>query len=591
MAWTAEDIVRRASEFTMDREEEVVFQLDADLSDVSDEELESLAQQAVEMFDALYERSDEEALTDEDVESMQSLADALDTIRAEQQSRADAQAQARERADALAARVRTENEDDDAAGEGTEAVSDDAADASAAEVVEEAEAIVESAPEPVTASTVRVRGVARRRPEPDAASEEPRVILAAAADVPGFAAGQELSLLDVGQAFATRNRGMSRDTFRSAHQAGKRLRQQYSLASIRKPFPPELVASGHNDGEVLDRAADVKRLPGGSLTASGGWCAPSEVLYDLFEVESTDGLISVPEIQVTRGGIRHTPGPDFSSIFDGTGYFTFTEEEDVAGDYDGYGDGEKPFMKVDCPEFVDDRLNVAGVNITAGILQDTAYPETIERFLRGALVAHEHKMAERIIGAMVAQSTVVTMPADPVGALAPTLQAIEVQIEDYRQRHRLARATSLEVILPYWVRGAIRSDLSRRLGVEMTNVSDTVIGAHFTERGASVQFVYNFDDLDGAAASRTSWPNEVKALIYAAGTFVRGTSDVITLDAVYDSALFRVNDYTALFTEEGWLVAKRGHDSRVVTIPICADGHTSGGVAVDCDGSQGNGIG
>jgi hypothetical protein len=46
--------------------------------------------------------------------------------------------------------------------------------------------------------------------------------------------------------------------------------------------------------------------------------------------------------------------------------------------------------------------------------------------------------------------------------------------------------------------------------------------------------------------------------------------DVISLDAIFDSALLYQNDFTALFTEEGWLLAKRGHDSREVTVPICA---------------------
>lgn len=580
--WTAQDIALRATLFSQSPtgDDERTFEMPEDLAALDDGTLAELGVDAVSMFEEIYEAGEDQDLTDDQVEALETLAWYITTIRAEEGRRAEARQAARQKADELAAQV-AEAPAEDAP------VDEAAVEEPAAEAVEEP--VDEPQPEPVTASTVRVRGVPRSQPAPDPQLEpvRPTAVIAAAADVPGHSAGQTITTLDIGRALTTRARGMNRAHFEQAYKSGRRMRQQYSLASIRKAFPAELVASSDTADAVLAAAVDESRLPGGSLVASGGWCAPSETLYDLFEVETTDGLISVPEIQVTRGGIRHTPGPDFSSIFDGSGYFTFSEDEDTAGDYDGYGGGEKPLMKVDCPEFVDDRLNVAGVQITAGILQESAYPETVERFVRGALVAHEHKMAERVIGAMVAQSTVVTMPADPVGALAPTLQAIEVQIEDYRQRHRLARATSLEVILPYWVRGAIRSDLSRRLGVEMTNVTDAVIGAHLTARGANVQFVYNFDDMTGSAASRTAWPTQVKALIYAAGTFVKGVSDVITLDAVYDSALFRVNDYTALFSEEGWLVAKRGHDSRIVTIPICADGHTAGGVAVDCDGSQG----
>ncbi len=108
----------------------------------------------------------------------------------------------------------------------------------------------------------------------------------------------------------------------------------------------------------------------------------------------------------------------------------------------------------------------------------------------------------------------------------------------------------------------------------------------FNDRGVAPQFIYNFDDLTGAAGTVTSWPATVRFVLYAAGTWVRGTSDIITLDTIYDSVLLGKNDFTALFTEEGLLVAKRGHDSRVVSVPICTDGATHGGVSIACDGSQ-----
>lgn len=575
--WTAEMIARRAAAFDRDEQgDEVVFEMPEDLSALSDDDLAGIVDTAVAAFDGLYD-AEGDGPSDEDVEQMQTLADALDVIRGEQAERAEARQSARQRADELAARVQPAEEvDEPAAGDGDVEV----------EMAEQDEQVEPAAePEPVTAG-VRVRGVRRPQPDPQPEPQRASAVIAAAADVPGYSSGQQITTLDVGRAFAARTRGTSREAYKRAFEGGKRVRSQHQLATIRKHFPDELVASSEHAEAAMSAAVDERRLPGGSLVASGGWCAPSETIYDLFEAESRDGIFSLPEIQVARGGIRHTPGPDFSSIFGHDGYFNVSEAEAEDGDYDGYG-GDKPLFKVDCPEFTDDRLNLAGVFLTAGILQDTAYPETIDRFVRGTLVAHEHKMAERVLGAIAAGSTVVTMPADPVGATAPILQAVEVQIEDYRTRHRLARAVSLEVVLPYWARGAIRADLSRRLGVELTNVTDAAIGEHFAVRGANVQFVYNWDDLTGDSANRTSWPTSVKALIYAAGTWVRGSSDVITLDAVYDSALFKANEYTAIFSEEGWLVAKRGHDSRVVTIPICADGHTAGGVPVDCDGTEG----
>ena len=59
---------------------------------------------------------------------------------------------------------------------------------------------------------------------------------------------------------------------------------------------------------------------------------------------------------------------------------------------------------------------------------------------------------------------------------------------------------------------------------------------------------------------------------------------MITLDTIYDSVLLAQNDFNALFTEEGWMVVKMCQDSRVVTVPVCADGATAAGVTISCLG-------
>src|SRR5690606_6834739 len=53
----------------------------------------------------------------------------------------------------------------------------------------------------------------------------------------------------------------------------------------------------------------------GSLTAAGGWCAPSEQLYDFCAVPLATDLVVVPEVNIsTRGGIRWPNEPDLSGI-------------------------------------------------------------------------------------------------------------------------------------------------------------------------------------------------------------------------------------------------------------------------------------
>ena len=166
----------------------------------------------------------------------------------------------------------------------------------------------------------------------------------------------------------------------------------------------------------------------------------------------------------------------------------------------------------------------------------------------------------------------------------PVLESFEKQLEHMKYTHRLGRGTTVEAIFPYWVRGVFRSDLARRLGVDLINVPNARLDQHLRELGANVQFVYNWQDITGEPADFTAWPSTVKFLMYPAGTWIMGQSDILTLDTLYDSTLLGQNDYTALFTEEGWVVVKMSHDSRVVEVPLCADGATAAGVDFDCAG-------
>lgn len=575
-----------------------------DLSELSNEDLSALTAQATEAFTALREGE----ISDETLEQMEALAGGIEALAAETATREAAAADRRAKADELAARVTPEAEADceECAEDSAEVAVEDGDDADEADEAEDkvvAEVDAETGEvtdkEAVAASAVKrksvrvnLSGLRSRQGQtpsrPVTKASQMSDIVTAAPDLPGYSNGQGMDFLDLGKAVDRRLTGFNTSQYARAAEANRHMRQQFGVAVIRKPIPDELMIKSDDPGHVdsvIQHAMDEKRLPGGSLVASGGWCAPSETVYDLCELESRDGLISVPEIGIARGGIRWTTGPDFAEIYSSTG-FCYTEADDIAGDYDGAGGGSKPCFKVDCPDFTEKRLGLCGTCIQAGLLQSRGYPEVIARTIRGSLVAHEHRVAAAVISDLVAGSTAVSLPANQVGAIAPILTAIELQVEHMKYLHRMARGTSMEAVFPFWVRGAIRADLSRRLGVELLSVTDAQINGWFTSRGINPQFVYNWQDFAGAPSTAVSYPTSVQFLLYPAGTWVKGTSDIISLDTLYDSTLLGTNDYSALFMEEGWLTAKLCQDSRVVTVPICADGATAAGVAIACDGSE-----
>lgn len=579
--------------------DEIVFP--EDLSALDDAGVEALLNGALEAFQDIY--GDGTNLTDEQVTTLGALTEGITRVNGERAARETAAA---DRATAAA---------DLAAQAGITLGGD------TAPVVEEpvVDAPVEDAPAPTDApveedSLVAAGAGAQRVPlsavrRPRNAAPRREVVPAdrygnrTMQDIlraPDGGAGMDWSAM--AGLVDDRLRSFPEQDYARAARSGRRLRQQHNLAVIQKPTDErftvknkdpqhieEVIAAARNEANL-----DNGRGGSGSLLAAGGWCAPSETIYDLCELETRDGLLSVPEITINRGGINFTQGPDFSSIYSATG-FCFTEQDDIDGTYapgatpeDPNVEGDKPCYHIECPEFDEERLDVCGLCLTAGLLQARGYPEVIARVLRGALIGHDHRLNANIIEKMVAGSTAITMPASQVGATAPLLTAIELQVEHLRTVNRMSRTATLEAVFPMWVHGVVRSDLSRRLGMAEFDVSNQRINGWFTQRGISAQFVYDWQDIATTAASGfTQWPTEVDFLLYPAGTWVKGAADVITLDTIYDSVGLGQNNYTALFTEEGYLMAKMCHDSRVVTVNICPDGATAAGVLIDCDGSEG----
>lgn len=555
------------------------FDIPETLDGLSAADIRDLRAKAAAAGAALAGKPNDE-VTAEDLDKME----ALQAFMAEADEKADAlDAEAAEREERLAkARGAFEPKDEgDGDAEGDEAEGDEA------EVV-----VDEEKKEPVLAAGAPAprRSIAGRlqskTPAGSEGDDKPRATLTASGDIPGYGVGSKFEgLKDLADA-ATALFGVM-PTNRPLTVAPRR---HFGLAQIKKGRTDGLTMDNsefRSLQEVIEAASKESRLPGGSLTAAGGWCAPSETVYDLCEGETLDGLWDVPEVGVTRGGLSFTKGPDFSEIF-GLGGFLQTEAQAEAGT-------EKDCWNVECPEFEDVRLDAIGICITAGILTNAAYPELVRRYISGALTALQH----RISGNLIQRALTITGAAQSIAngfpSMLTALTAIELVIEGERQRYRLGLNQTLEVVLPFWARSAIRADFANRTGVEMTNVTNAQIDAHFANRGARVQFVYNWQDLtitatdgdDTVNVAATNWPTNMEALIYPAGTFTRLSQDLIRLDNVYDSTNIRTNSFTGIFAEEGIALANTCWEARRISVPVLVSGLT-GAANINQDyGSEG----
>lgn len=304
------------------------------------------------------------------------------------------------------------------------------------------------------------------------------------------------------------------------------------------------------------------------------WCAPSLPEYNLCRRASMDGALPLPERTVDRGGIIHVEGGglDFGTVYDLLGDNTMTEAEANAG-------AVKSCIEVPCLETEDLRLQMDWLCVTASLLQRRAWPESIDAFIADALAAKFHKTNSRIIQQIRNASTNGGLVAGCIDddAFSSALTAVEMAIDDLGARAYMEMGGEFEVVFPAWVRAQLRAALVRRRGTEDPVKTDAWIEQQFAKIGATVHFVYGFQDahfnpgtpnLPGGAVPIQQLATTAEFLIYPAGTWVKGTAEVIDIDTIYDSAQLPNNAYTALFVEDGWLAMQTCPYSRRYTVTL-----------------------
>jgi hypothetical protein len=392
-----------------------------------------------------------------------------------------------------------------------------------------------------------------------------------------------------------------------------------AIAQFRRNRGAEFTIDSDNGPEamnILRHARDEKRLHGGSLakawqhsidtgasslTAAAGWCAPSQNDYDLCRNWSAGvGILDVPTVTVTRGGINYTDEPTFPEIYAnaiaaGGGSNFLTEAQVIA-------DTAKTCSEIPCPTFENRRLDVMALCIRVSFLQAAGYPEVVNAWQDGLLAAHEQEMNRLILADIIARAGAATVLA-PVDAdatdsfTAALLAGVDQAAEDIRYRFMMAWDATVEVVLPHWVLPQMRADLSRRSGDTggLLCVSDSYIASLFSCRNVRVQYVRGWQDGlitggalnaafpggDAATPFNTSLPSTVSFLAFPAGSVAVARQDVVTLTNVYDAASLAVNEFTALFAEEGFAPVYPCPGQRLYTVTGCVGG-TTGAHVIDC---------
>lgn len=495
-------------------------------------------------------------LTDDSVAQLEVLADTCAAIRAEIDRRTAATAALEAKAAELSARINpngtaaaTEEEEEEDEPQTAEPV---AANTAPAPVV----AGTEIAPVAV-AAPAGVAVAARTRPRVDLAalgrsapaqrggggamrpSASPTLTVTSAADLPGYAVGTRINnVKELSRAVSAR--------FGSFPIGSNNVEMRGGIVNIKRNFPDELVASGQkgNDEDMLDYAADERRLPGGSLAnsvllrnatrtgASGNtqldslvaalspnaalpgaintvWCAPYEIDTTLCdEQEAAAGYVDVPTVGVRPPGVIYTKGMDWWRLFD---FSTMVESCDPCF--------TKPCITVPCPEWEQADVCIEPFCIESCILKERAFQSWYDQFVRRALLAFRRwqnvQVLEKILALIAAQTgtnsvdfSVAPPPVpSPFGTAHTAFDALSLTATWYRDLYRMNPNATLEVIAPHWMRNVIRDDMSKRFGRDGTDVTDAQIDSFFANRGLRVQFVYDWQTLVATADLKVATGN------------------------------------------------------------------------------------
>lgn len=577
------------------------FSLPDDLTALSDADLAALQERAMSEFDGIY--AAEGGPRAADLARATDLANAISTLDAaiaqRRQDAAQADAAAAADFDALRGRVHppatqpTEPEptggDDAGAGQPTEPETALTADAGRRAPARTAPRDTGGLNPQRGQLNASLRQAQANAPDPQVPDAGSGMVITAAAATAGAPIGHRFNDLEsLARAMSAHARGMPVSRGNPSY---------VPFATVERQWPDVL---GDRSDPKLVQSTIQRLVDPGVLVAAGGWCAPPVPRYDFFNIacQARTGLVDLPSISIDRGGISWPTSPSLADVFANPAAFApfgatfnnasmpwlWTEVDDILTIT---GTGTKPCIRVPCLAYNTAMLECYGHCITAGNLASAAFPENVANFISLVMAAQLRAENFRYLAQMVSLSTAASsITCTGAGTAAPVLGAVELAATDYRTKYGMCDDDILEIVIPAWIKGAIRSDLAKRTGVDMLNVTDAMIANWFDTRGVRVQMVGEYQarttGFPGQAAAITSWPSTVEFMVYAAGTFVRGDGMTLDLGVVRDSTLNAENDHTAAWSEECHLIARLGHESRRYSVPICTDGTTGAADLTAC---------
>jgi hypothetical protein len=410
--------------------------------------------------------------------------------------------------------------------------------------------------------------------------------LVAAADVRGFAVGQELQDWNtVGQALVAKLRGLS------GAPAGAS--DDVIVASLNTTYPADYVLSPHDaagNSEKIDRVMAGQE----SLVAAGGLCGPLPVDYTIAEVGDLGRPFrdSKARFNADRGGIRTNVPPTLTQADAGVGVWTLANDANP-GDVSvpaGERLAAKPVIEFDCGTEVASYVYAVTLRTRFNNIRARFNPEVVASNARMGLVSHARLAELRLLGLQVAASTAVTS-ASVLGASKDFFGTLDAMCARMRYRQRRSAATALRITLPSWVLDMLRADFVRQMPAGDPEAQYAVADATLERMLAvrNVRAMWIREDLDAAAAggigvAQTAgpllgFPDTFRWFLEYEGDFLFLDGGELDLGVVRDSALNAVNKYETFYETFEGLHFRGSEKALVITSTMNPNGSAAGLVA------------
>lgn len=405
---------------------------------------------------------------------------------------------------------------------------------------------------------------AENRPTP---KQSAQFSITAGADIPGLSAGAPIAdMMGVAEAFTKRLHTLRRVNGGDG--------EQHIVASIQTKYPDErqlLAGSAEDNGQKIFDVIGQQ-----ALVAAGGWVAPLETRYDIFDTGGTTARPvrdALARFTADRGGIRYVVPPTLPSMGAdiATGGISIWT---AANDASPADPAVKPTYVVE--GITEDTATVDAVTLSMqfGNLVTRAYPELVARYNELALIQHA-RVAENNLLSLIKTDSLQISATRVLGAARDFLLALDRAAAGFRHRHRLDASVTMRAIAPLWMKDILRADIAMQMpgdGLEETlNLADSKIEQWLRARRLNVTW-----HLDGtfpaqAAGALVDFPTEVEWCMFTEGSWLFLDGGTLDLGIIRDSTLVGTNDYK-MFVETFEGAAKVGAESVWVTSTLEATG-------------------